>query len=59
LMLVAVDPNALGAARKWEYSKSRGEDFPHLYAPLSPDAIKWARPISRGADGEFVLSDLT
>ena len=59
LMLVAVDPQALGAALKWEYSKSRGEDFPHLYAPLSPDAIKWARPISRGADGEFVLPDGT
>ena len=55
LMLVAVDPAALGVALKWEYSASRGEDFPHLYAPLSPDAIKWARPIARGADGEFVL----
>jgi uncharacterized protein (DUF952 family) len=58
LILVAVDPKALGAALKWEYSKSRGEDFPHLYAPLSPDAIKWARLISRGTDGEFVLPDL-
>ncbi len=59
LMLVAVDPNALGAALKWEYSQSRGEDFPHLYAPLSCDAIKWARPIVRGADGEFALPELT
>ena len=55
LMLVAVAPAALGAALKWEYSASRGEDFPHLYAALSPDAIKWARLIARGADGEFVL----
>ncbi|HEX2760248.1 MAG TPA: DUF952 domain-containing protein [Rhizomicrobium sp.] len=59
LMLVAVDPTALGPALKWEYSKSRGEDFPHLYAALSCDAIKWARPFRRGADGEFVLPDLT
>jgi uncharacterized protein (DUF952 family) len=57
LMLVAVDPAALGAALKWEYSASRGEDFPHLYAALSSDAIKWARPIARGEDGEFVLPD--
>ena len=56
LMLIAVDPAALGAALKWEYSSSRGEDFPHLYAPLSCDAMKWARPITRDANGEFVLS---
>ena len=59
LMLVAVDPAALSAALKWEYSPSRGEDFPHLYAPLSCDAIKWARPLVRDAAGTFVLSDLT
>jgi uncharacterized protein (DUF952 family) len=58
LMLVAVDAGALGAALRWEYSKSRGEDFPHLYAALSCDAIKWARPIVRGADGNFVLPNL-
>ena len=57
LMLVAVDAKALGTALKWEYSQSRGEDFPHLYAPLSCDAMKWARPIARGADGEFLLPD--
>jgi len=55
LMLVAVDPAALGAALKWEFSQSRGEDFPHLYAPLSCDAIKWARALIRNADGTFDL----
>jgi len=59
LALVAVDPAALGPALKWEFSSSRGEDFPHLYAPLSCDAIKWARPITKDADGMFVLPDLT
>ena len=58
LMLVAVDAEALGAALKWEYSQSRGEDFPHLYAALSRGAVKWARPIERDADGKFVLPDL-
>jgi uncharacterized protein (DUF952 family) len=58
LVLVAVDPAALGIALKWEYSPSRAEDFPHLYAPLSCDAMKWARPIARGGDGNFVLPDL-
>lgn len=55
LMLVAVDPKALGPALKWEFSASRGEDFPHLYAPLACDAIKWARPLTRKADGSFDL----
>lgn len=55
LMLVAVDAMALGAALKWEYAPSRGEDFPHLYAPLSCDAIRWARPLKRDAQGEFNL----
>ncbi len=59
LMLVAVDAAALGAALRWEYSTSRGEDFPHLYAALSCDAIKWARPITRDATGRSVLPDLT
>ncbi|HKX65517.1 MAG TPA: DUF952 domain-containing protein [Rhizomicrobium sp.] len=58
LMLVAVDPAALGAALKWEYSSSRGENFPHLYAPLSCDAIQWAKPLNRDAGGNFVLPDL-
>ena len=59
LMLVAVDATALGSALKWERSLSRGEDFPHLYATLSCDAMKWARPIARNAEGTFVLPDLT
>jgi len=59
LMLVAVDAGALAAALKWEHSQSRDEDFPHLYAALSCDAIKWARPIAKDAEGNFALSDLT
>ena len=58
LMLVAVETEALGAALKWERSESRGEDFPHLYAPLSCDAMKWARPIVRDTEGRFILPNL-
>jgi len=58
LMLVAVESTALGAALKWEHSVSRGEDFPHLYGPLSCDAMKWARPIAKNKDGQFLLSAL-
>lgn len=58
LMLVAVEADALGAALKWERSESRGEDFPHLYGALSCDAMKWARPISKNAQGNFILPEL-
>jgi uncharacterized protein (DUF952 family) len=58
LMLVAVDAEACGPALKWEFSESRGEDFPHLYSALSCDAMKWARPIAKDATGRFVLPDL-
>jgi uncharacterized protein (DUF952 family) len=58
LMLVAVDARACGDALKWEFSQSRGEDFPHLYGALSCDAMKWARPIAKDATGRFTLPDL-
>lgn len=58
LILVAVDPAACGKALKWDHAPSRGEAFPHLYGVLSCDAMKWARPLTRGADGAFVLPDL-
>jgi uncharacterized protein (DUF952 family) len=55
LMLVAADPARLGAALKWEYAASRNEHFPHLYAPLPRSAVLWAKPITRDAQGEFVI----
>jgi len=58
LILVAVDAGALGAALKWEHSPARGEAFPHLYGMLTCDAMKWARPIAKDADGGFVLPEL-
>ena len=57
LVLVAVDAGALGEKLKWEFSQSRKEDFPHLYGALSCDAMKWARPVAKDADGNFVLPD--
>lgn len=58
LVLVAADAGALGKALRWEHSASRGEDFPHLYGVLTCDAMKWARPIARDAEGAFVLPPL-
>lgn len=55
LLLVAVDAGMLGAALRWELSSSRGEDFPHLFAPLPRGAVRWTKPLARGANGEFIL----
>ena len=40
LVLVAVDPAALGDALRWEPSRG-GDLFPHLYGPLAMDAVLW------------------
>lgn len=58
LILVAVTAEACGDALKWEHSASRGQDFPHLYGVLTCDAMKWARQITRDADGAFELPNL-
>lgn len=44
LLLVAVDPERLGDGLRWEPSRG-GDLFPHLYGPLSMDAVLWARPM--------------
>lgn len=55
LVLVAVDPAALGAALKYEHSPSRNEDFPHLFGPLPRTAVRWVKPITKDAAGNFVI----
>ena len=56
-VLVAVDAAKLGEGLKWE--RSRGDDlFPHLYGPLSLDAVRWAVPLPLGADGHHVFPEL-
>ena len=57
LVLTAVDADTLGAALRWEPSRG-GALFPHLYAPLSLSAVRWARPLPLGADGRHVFGNL-
>lgn len=58
LVLAAVDEAVLGAAIKWEHAPSRGEDFPHLFAPLPLSAVKWTHRLSRDAQGTAVLPEM-
>ena len=56
LVLLAVDPAALGAALKWEPSRG-GQLFPHLYGALPLAAVRSARPLPLGADGRHVFPE--
>lgn len=54
LMLLTVNPDRLGDALRWEVSGS-GTLYPHLYAPLSLEAVVAAVPLDLGPDGRHVL----
>ena len=54
LVLVAVDAAELGEALRFEAARD-GALFPHLYAALPLEAVQWVKPLTRGADGVFVL----
>lgn len=57
LVLLGVDPVALGPALKWEPSRSN-QLFPHLYGALPASAVLWAKPLPLGPDGNHVFPDL-
>ncbi|MEA2902618.1 MAG: hypothetical protein QOI12_5 [Alphaproteobacteria bacterium] len=57
LVLIAVDAGTLGPALKWELARG-GALFPHLYGPLSLDAVLWVKPLRLGADGRHVFPEL-
>lgn len=57
-VLVAVDTAMLGEALKWEPSRG-GALFPHLYAALRLDAVKWVQPLPLGPDGLHVFPELS
>ena len=57
LVLVAVDPERLGAALRYEVSRG-GALFPHLYGELGLDAVVWEKPLPLGADGRHDFSGL-
>jgi uncharacterized protein (DUF952 family) len=57
LGLVAVDAEGLGEALRYEPSRG-GDLFPHLYAPLRLDAVRWVRPLPLRPDGRHVFPEL-
>jgi len=56
LLLIAVDPDALGGRLKWEISRG-GDLFPHLYGPLPIAAVLWAKPLPLAPDGRHIFPE--
>ena len=54
LVLLSVDPGALGDALKWEPSRG-GALFPHLYGPLPLAAVVRVDDLVLGPDGYHVF----
>lgn len=54
LVLLAIDPSALGAALTWEPSRG-GALFPHLYAPLPLSAVVAVNDLPLGPDGNHIF----
>lgn len=54
LLLIAIDPDKITDALKWEAART-GELFPHLYAPLPISAVLWAQPMPVGDDGKHLF----
>jgi len=50
LVIIEVDPAALGADLRWEESRG-GRLFPHLYRPLPVAAVRRVAELPLGADG--------
>jgi len=54
LVLLAVDPDALGAALKWEPSRN-GDLFPHFYGALPLAALRGDWDLPLGPDSRHVF----
>jgi uncharacterized protein (DUF952 family) len=52
LVLLALNPDALGEALKWEPSRG-GALFPHLYRPLRLSDVIWDKSLPLGATGHI------
>jgi len=57
LLLVEVDPAALGPALRWEPARD-GALFPHLYGALSVAAARRVVPLPLGPDGRHLFPAL-
>lgn len=53
LMLLELDADRLAAPVRFERAPGGGEEFPHLYGEIPPDAVEAVRPYQPRPDGTF------
>ena len=56
LLLLVIDTGRLGSALRYDRVPGWDEPFPHIYGPLSPDAVVDALPLEPGPDGAFTFT---
>lgn len=49
LVLLQLDPTALGAALRYDPSPRSGEAYPHVYGPIALSAVRSAEPFQAPA----------
>jgi len=53
LRIAILDQEKLGTELRWEDTHGHGEDFPHLYAPIPPEALLTVARLPRDEGGKF------
>jgi uncharacterized protein (DUF952 family) len=54
LVLLGIDPSRLHSELRYEPA-SDGQQYPHIYGPLNPDAVVQTLGFEPAADGRFAL----
>jgi uncharacterized protein (DUF952 family) len=58
VLLLAIDPARLDAPVRVEPAPGTGERFPHVYGPITVNAVVWAQPVPLGPTGMLDLASL-
>ncbi len=53
LRLLVIDADLVGPEIRYEHVPGQAGPYPHIYGPLSLDAVLEARPFGPGPDGRF------
>lgn len=56
LLLLVIDTDKVGSLLRYDPVPGWDEPFPHIYGPLSPDAVVDTVPFAPGPDGVFAFT---
>lgn len=56
LLVLVIDTDKVGSALRYDQVPGWDEPFPHIYGPLSPDAVVNTVPLAPGPDGVFAFT---